>query len=70
MTSPESPPPMRMLTGPLVMIAAAIFWLGSGLFLHERKSDTEAYMFFGGITAFIVFLVGLRMTIMDRNRPD
>ena len=57
---------MKSLTGPLIIIAAAIIWCGSALML--ALNDRVAWA--GIFVAALLLALGLRHTADDRQRKD
>lgn len=59
---------MKSLTGPLTMIAAALIWLGSGIFHAGGKRDYAEISVTGALVACAILVIGLAFTFIDRSR--
>ena len=57
----------RPLKGPLILVAAAIVWNGSGVFHAGGKRDYDGYAIAGCIAAGLLLLVGLALTFSPKS---
>ena len=58
------------LKGPLILIAAAIIWNGSGVFHAGGKRDYDGYAIAGCIAAGVLLIAGLTISCANHQRRD
>lgn len=57
---------MKSYTGPLIIIAAALTWIGSGAFMISKDSDAEDFAIGGSAASAGLLLWGIVLTVRNR----
>lgn len=65
----KSPHPVKSLRGPLIIVAAAVVWCGSGAFYASHRMNGDDYARVGLWIAGLLFISGLMITF-DGNQKD
>ena len=57
---------MKSYTGPLIIIAAALTWIGSGAFMISKQHRADDFVIWGSIASAALLLWGIVLTVRNR----
>ncbi len=57
---------MKSYTGPLIIIAAALTWIGSGAFMISKHYRADDFAIWGSIASAALLLWGIVLTVRNR----
>ena len=57
---------MKSYTGPLIIIAAALTWIGSGAFMISKHYRADDFAIWGSIASAALLLWGICLTVRNR----
>jgi hypothetical protein len=57
---------MKSYTGPLIIIAAALTWIGSGLFMSSNRLMADDFAIWGSIASGGLLVWGIVLTARGR----
>mgnify|MGYP000866669188 FL=1 len=57
---------MKSYTGPLITIAAALTWIGSGAFMISKHHRADDFAIWGSLASAGLLLWGIVLTVRNR----